>query len=96
MARLGGGPCHRKRVKQLARQVDPSIAEPTFVCDVNGLPSFLRRCTRNVGKLVRPQGNSGSRVTLLRGTTFLNINGTLGSYAFQKYVESIKHKKINL
>ena len=96
MAPLSGRRCHQKRVKQIARQVDLPIAEPTFVCHVNGLPSFLRRWTRNVGKLVRAQGNAGRRVTLLRGTTFLNINGILGSYAFQKYVESMKHKKINL
>ena len=50
----------------------------------------------NVGKLARAQGTSGRRVTLLHGTTFLNINGTLISYAFKKYVESIKHKKTNL
>ena len=85
-----------KKGETTRRQVDPSIAEPTFVCHVNGLPSFIRRWTRNVGKLVRARGNSGRRVTLLRGTTFLNINGTLGSYAFQKCVELIKHKKINL
>ena len=67
-----------------AARLDP------FVCLVNGLPSFITRWTQNVGKLAGAQGTSGRRVTLLHGTTFLNINGTLGSYAFKKYVESIK------
>ena len=50
------------------------LAEPTFVSHVNGSPSFVTKCMKSW----LAQGDSGSRVTLLPGTTFLHINGALG------------------
>ena len=44
-----------------------------FVSHVNGSPSFVRKCRKSW----LSQGSLGSRVTLLPGTTFLHINGTL-------------------
>ena len=63
-------PFSRTNARAHARFVQNSktliaIAEPTFVCQVNGFPSFIRRCR----KCWLAEGSSGRRVTLLPKTS---------------------------
>ena len=69
---------HQKRMTRLGRS--PFRPSQLFVSHVNGSPSFVRKYRKSW----LAQGSSGSRVTLLLGTTFLHINGALGlTFQFQ-------------
>ena len=62
------------------------LAEPTFVSDVNGLPSFARN-VRKVGSTCRAAGHR--RVIVLPRTTLLYINRGLTSWAGRRGEETL-------
>ena len=63
-----------------------ALAEPTFVSNVNGLPSFARKCMK-VGSTCRAAGHR--RVIVLPKTTLLYINRGLTSWAGRRGEESL-------